>query len=192
MNQSTKPRKSERTRAKILDAARELFAERGYEGGAIRDIAERASIDPAMVIRYFGSKDELFARAASIDLKLPDFRSLDGTAIGEALVRHFLGLWEGAGSGAGMAILLRSAASNEYAANKMREVFVMQVQPALAAAGGDQRQARLRAGLISSQLLGLALGRYVLKLPPVVAMTQDEIVDWVGPTLQRYAAAQLP
>jgi AcrR family transcriptional regulator len=192
MDRSTKPRKSERTRAKILEAAQKLFAERGYEGGAIRDIAERASIDPAMVIRYFGSKDELFARAAFIDLRLPDFRSLDRAAIGETLVRHFLGFWEGAGSGAGMAILLRSATSNEYAANKMREVFVAQVQPALAAAGFDRRQAQLRAGLISSQLLGLALGRYVLKLPPVVAMTHDEIVDWVGPTLQRYAAAQAP
>jgi AcrR family transcriptional regulator len=189
---TTKPTKSERTRAKILEAARDLFAERGYEGATIRDVAARAAIDPAMVIRYFGSKDELFARAAFIDLKLPALHSVQPAAIGGTLIRHFLEVWEGAGSGAGMAILLRSATSNEYAANKMREVFVMQVQPALAAAGGDQRQARLRAGLISSQLLGLALGRYVLKLPPVVAMTKDEIIDWIGPTLQRYAVAQLP
>ena len=70
-NQPKKISKSDRTRAHILEAARLLFAEHGYEGASIRDVAARASIDPAMVIRYFHSKDELFARAAVVDLQLP-------------------------------------------------------------------------------------------------------------------------
>ena len=60
----TKPTKSARTRSAILDAAQRLFAEHGYDGTTVRDIAAQASIDPAMVIRYFGNKDELFAQAA--------------------------------------------------------------------------------------------------------------------------------
>ena len=62
---AVKSTKSDRTRAQILAAAQALFAEHGYQNTTIRDVAARASIDPAMVIRYFQSKDELFARAAT-------------------------------------------------------------------------------------------------------------------------------
>jgi len=180
-----KQSKSDRTRAEILAAAQGLFAERGYDGTTIRDIAARAEIDPAMVIRYFGNKDELFARAASIRLDLPDLRSIEPSRIGEALALRFIDLWEGPGSGKEMAILLRSAASNDFAAKKVREVFAAQVGKAIAAIG-PQDTASQRAGLVASQLLGLALCRYILKLPPVVSLSHDDIVREVGATLQRY------
>ena len=131
-NQPKKISKSDRTRAQILEAARHLFAEHGYDGASIRDVAAQASIDPAMVIRYFRSKDELFARAAVVDLQLPELRVIDRTAIGETLIRRFLEIWEGPASGPGMAILLRSATSNEFAAEKLREVFANQVRPVVA------------------------------------------------------------
>ncbi|MGE3990573.1 TetR family transcriptional regulator [Pseudorhodoplanes sp.] len=182
---SAKPNKSDRTRAAILNAAREVFSERGYDAATIRTIAAQASIDPAMVIRYFGTKDELFARAAAIDLALPDLRSVDTTKIGETLIRHFLTIWEDAG-GHGMAIMLRSAASNDFAAQKVREVFAAQVGATIAAVG-KRDTAERRAGLVASQLLGLALCRYVLRIPPVVAMSREDIVAQIGPTLQRYA-----
>jgi AcrR family transcriptional regulator len=182
----TKPTKSERTRSAILDAAQRLFAEYGYDGTTVRDVAAQASIDPAMVIRYFGSKDDLFAQAARIKLSLPDLRTVERAAVGKVLIQHFLGLWEGAGSGKSMAILLRSATSNEYAASKTREIFAAQVRPAIAVLGNPADASR-RAALISTQLLGLALCRYVLKLPPVVALSHDEIIESISPTLQRYA-----
>lgn len=180
------PKKSDRTRAAILVAARQLFAKQGYERTTVRDVAERARIDPAMVIRYFGSKDGLFARAASIDLELPSPEALDPNDIGRSLTEHFLEIWEGDRSKQGMAVLLRSAASNTFAAGKMREAFLGQVMPFIAAVG-DRASAPRRAGLVSSQLLGLAVCRYVLKLPPVVALTREEIIAALGPTLQRYA-----
>ncbi|AZV19633.1 MAG: TetR family transcriptional regulator [Mesorhizobium sp.] len=188
-NHSKKPSKSDRTRGQILDAARDLFAEHGYDGASIRDVGTRASIDPAMVIRYFHSKDELFARAALVDLQLPALRVIDPATVGETLIRRFLEVWEGPASGPGMAILLRSAASNEFAAEKMREIFANQVRPVVAAVG-DLADAGRRAGLISSQLLGLAMCRYVLRLPPVVALSHDEIIRNVGPALQRYATGE--
>ena len=188
-NQAKKISKSDRTRAHILEAARLLFAERGYDGASIRDVAAHASIDPAMVIRYFRSKDELFARAAVVDLHLPELRMIDRAAIGETLIRRFLEIWEGPASGPGMTILLRSAMSNDYAAEKLREVFASQVRPVVAAVG-DPADAGRRAGLVSSQLLGLAMCRYLLRLPPVIALSHDEIIRNVGPALQRYVTEE--
>jgi len=188
-NQPMKISKSDRTRTHILEAARLLFAEHGYEGASIRDVAAQAAIDPAMVIRYFRSKDELFARAAVVDLQLPELQVIDRSAVGEALIRRFLEIWEGPTSGPGMAILLRSATSNEFAAEKLREVFANQVWPVVGSAGAAADAGR-RAGLVSSQLLGLAMCRYLLRLPPVVALSHDEIILNVGPTLQRYATGE--
>jgi AcrR family transcriptional regulator len=179
-----KARKSERTRAAILDAAQKLFAEYGHERTTVRDIAAKASIDPALVIRYFGSKDELFVQAATFDLKLPDLSRIKRSQIGETLIRRFLELGEGF---TGMTVLLRSAASNEYAANRVRELFAAQVLPAFARIG-SRANAGKRAGLVASQLLGLALCRYILKIPPVAEMPPEEIVKHVGPTIQRYAS----
>jgi AcrR family transcriptional regulator len=186
MSDSEPQTKSDRTRAAILAAAKALFAAHGYERTTVREIAAGAGIDASMVIRYFGSKDELFARVAEPDLRLPDLRTVERSQIGEALVRHFLSVWE---DESGLAILLRSAASNEQAAARLREVFKAQVMPALARTGGKAGAAE-RAGLIASQMLGLALCRYVLKLPPVVGMSHDVIVKEIGRTLQCYATGK--
>jgi AcrR family transcriptional regulator len=185
-----KTRKSERTRDAILKAAQALFAELGYERTTVRDIAARAAIDPAMVIRYFGSKEALFARATVFDLKLPDLSRTAPAQLGEALIRHFLDIWEGPSGSGSFTILLRAAASNEDAADKTRKIFAGQVLPMLAQVA-DRGELPVRAGLISSQLLGLALCRYVLKVPPVVAMPPQAIVANVGPVLQGYITGTL-
>jgi AcrR family transcriptional regulator len=182
--------KSERTRSAILTAAQALFAEVGYERTTVREIAARAEIDPAMVIRYFGSKDELFARAAVFDLRLPDLTSLKPSQLGTTLAAHFLDLWEGPSSSGGMVILLRAAASNDDAATKVRAIFSTQVVPMLAQVI-DRAELPTRAGLIASQLLGFALCRYVLKVPPAVAMRRDDVIKAIGATLQRYVNGKL-
>lgn len=181
-----KMKKSERTRAAIEAAARRLFAEHGYERTGIRDIAAAAAIDPAMVIRYFGSKDRLFAEVADFDLGLPDVASIDPAHVGRTLVAHFLALWEGDSANGGLPVLLRSAASNEFAASRIQQLFAAQVLPVLLSLG-PPATASQRAGLVASQILGLALTRYVLALPPVVALDRETILAEVGATVQRYA-----
>jgi AcrR family transcriptional regulator len=181
-----KTRKSDRTRAAILDAAQKLFAQHGHDRTTVRDIAAKASIDPALVIRYFGSKDELFVRAAAFDLRMPDLSKVKRSQIGDTLIRRFLELGEGF---TGMTVLLRSAASNDYAASRVRELFAAQVLPAFARVG-SRADAAERAGLVASQLLGLALCRYILKIPPVAEMSTEEIVKHIGPTIQRYASGK--
>jgi len=181
--------KSIRTRDAIETAARELFSSNGFERTTVRDIGARAGIDPSMIIRYFGSKDALFARVAKPDLRLPDLNGVASSGIGEAMVRHFLEQWEGEQAGRGLPVLLRSAASNEEAAERLRDIFRVQVFPAIARVGPPET-AVVRAGLVASQLLGLAVARYVLRLPPMVAMPADVIIRCIGETIQRYATGQ--
>ncbi|BBZ30293.1 TetR family transcriptional regulator [Mycolicibacterium madagascariense] len=177
--------KADRTRAVILTAARERFAESGYAGATIRAIAADANIDPSMVMRYFGSKDQLFAAAAEFDLRFPDLSDVEPSHLGRAIVEHFLDRWE---EDDALVVLLRSATTNAEAAQRMTDIFAGQLLPAIAKIVPDD--AARRAGLIGTQVLGMALCRFVLRLPPVVAMTRAELIDSLAPTLQRYALAR--
>lgn len=181
-----KIKKSDRTRATILAAARKLFAENGFDRTSVRDVASAADVDPALVIRYFGSKDQLFAHAAEITLRLPDLSTIPRSEIGAALARHFIGIWEGGAAGGGLPVLLRSASSNEVAAGKIREVFAGQVLPAVRSLGHEEG-ADERAALIASQLLGIALCRYILKIPPLVALPSDRLAASLGRAIQHLA-----
>jgi AcrR family transcriptional regulator len=174
-------RSSVETKGVILAAARQRFAESGFERATIRAIAADANIDPSMVMRYFGSKDQLFAAAADFDLQLPDLSDVERDQLGDRLVTHFLNRWE---DDEALIVLLRSSTTNAEAAQRMREIFAGQLLPAVAKINPDA-SAR-RAGLVATQVLGMALCRYVLQVPPVVAMSRDELVAWLGPTVQRY------
>jgi AcrR family transcriptional regulator len=174
-------RSSAETKAVILAAARERFAESGYERATIRAIAADANIDPSMVMRYFGSKDQLFAAAADFDLQIPDLAGVDRADLGARLVDYFIKRWE---RDEALVVLLRSSTSNANAAERMRQIFAGQLTPAIA--GINPVQPERRASLVATQMLGLALCRYVLRLPPIVEMSHDETVSWLGPTVQRY------
>jgi len=175
-------RRSDRTKAAILTAARERFAAHGYERTTIRGVASDAGIDPSMVMRYFGNKVQLFDAALAIDLRLPELSDVSTEDLPRILVRHFLTRWEGDPADDALLVLLRSAVTNERAAARIHDVFAAQVAPALAAAGGPDLAAG-RAALVSAQLLGLALTRYLLRLPAVVALTPDQIERSLAPAI---------
>jgi AcrR family transcriptional regulator len=173
------PSKSERTRAAILAAARDLFARVGYDRTTVREIAAEARADPALVIRYFGSKEGLFARAVEIDLRLPNFTAAPKRALGVSIAAHFVMLWEDPRTGDPLKILLRASCVNEEASAKIAEIFVTQVAPAL----GRGAIAKERAALVASLLLGVALARYVLKLPPLATMKPADLVGLLASAL---------
>ncbi|WP_336086594.1 TetR/AcrR family transcriptional regulator [Nocardia sp. SSK8] len=183
-------RRSDATKAVILDAARARFAVDGYAKATIRAIAADAEIDPSMVMRYFGSKDGLFAAAVAIDLDLPDLAAAPPDALGETLVRRFLAIWEGRENTV-LLILLRSSITDDSVADRFRVIFAEQVLPAVLRVG-DPADAPRRGGLIVTQLLGIALCRYILRLPPVVEMRPDDLVADIAPTLQRYLTSTPP
>jgi AcrR family transcriptional regulator len=183
--QKGKPMKhrSEVTKAAILAAAREQFAAAGYERATIRTIAADAKIDPAMVMRYFSNKETLFAAAAEFDLRLPDLSAVPRGTLGSVLVGHFVDRWE---SDDTLQALLRAAVSYKVAVTRLRAIFETQLMSAVAPLHGDRARAATRIGLIASQMLGMALCRYVLRLPPVVALDRAAVIQWLAPTIQRY------
>ncbi|MEU5953868.1 TetR family transcriptional regulator [Streptomyces sp. NPDC047525] len=183
------PRRSDATRGAILAAARERFAADGYERATIRAIAKDARIDPSMVMRYYGNKEGLFAAACSIDLRLPDLGAVPREDVGRALVRHFLDVWE---TDEVLTAMLRVGITNEAGAERMQGIFKDQLLPVARHVCPDPADAPARAGLCASQILGMALTRYVLRFPPVVALSGEEVVDWAGPTVQRYLTAEGP
>ncbi|MTE13327.1 TetR/AcrR family transcriptional regulator [Nocardia aurantiaca] len=187
MTVETGPRRSDATRAAILEAARRRFAEDGYRKATIRAIAADAGIDPSMVMRYYGNKDGLFDAALDVDLELPDLGAAAADSLGTLLAARFLELWEQPPTSEILLTLMRSALTDEAVVERTQRIFAQQLMPAVLRFG-DPVDAPHRAGLIATQILGLALCRYVLRLPPVVALTHEQIVADIGPTIQRYLA----
>lgn len=176
-------KKSDATRASILMAARSAFRDHGYDGASVRMIGSAANIDPAMVIRYFGSKESLFLEAVDIDLDLPDLSVVAKSRRGEVLVEHFVQRWEGDDDV--LVTLLRSAVSNDLAAERLRNVFAKQIKRTVGAVV-DRNELERRASLIASEMLGIALTRYILRLPAVAKQSPKHLVRDHGPSVQRH------
>jgi AcrR family transcriptional regulator len=176
--------RSEGTRRAILGAARATFAARGYEQTTIRAVAARAGVDASMVMRYFGSKAGLFTAAVTIDLQVPDLRSVPASGRGELLVRHFVSRWEDPVHDDELIALLRTGVTSETVAGQLQTVLGHLVAEPIAALG-DERAAE-RATLIAAQLLGLALCRYILRFEPLASLPADDVVAAVAPSVQRY------
>ena len=183
----TKVRNATDTKAAILAAARTRFAAEGYRSASIRAVARDVGVDAALVVRYFGSKPGLFAAATDIQLRIPDLTAAPAGEHGERLVEHFLSRWDpGTPEGQVLLSLLRSAASDPAAAAGMRELFARQLVPAVRRLVTEESEVPQRAALVASSILGLALTRSVLELPPFDAMPTEVIAANVGATLQRY------
>lgn len=183
------------TREAILAAAREAFAERGFDGASIRAIATGAGVDPALVHHYFGTKDQLFLAAMNspIDPRdvLPQVLAGGAQQVGERLVRAFLGVWDSPAGSAGVA-LLRSGVTNDWSARILREFLVTQIlRRVLGPLDLDPQEAPLRASLVASQVAGMAMMRYIIKLEPLASAPPEQVVAAVGPTVQRYITGNL-
>lgn len=188
---SDKPKtlRSQPTRDRILATARECFSQFGFEKTTIRSVATGAGVAPAMVIRYYGNKEGLFAAAARLDLQLPRLDGVPLEGVGEVLVQHFLDRWEGARSDGQLQALLRAAISHTGAREELVQIFEKQLCAAIDRSGVEQPS--LRAALVASQMLGLALGRYILELEPLAKMSPDTITSLFAPTIQRYLSFEL-
>jgi AcrR family transcriptional regulator len=183
------------TREAILDAAKEAFGSKGYEATSLRGVARAAGVDPSMVTHFFGSKDGLFEAALALPLDPAVVVAgllADGVeGLGERVVRTFLGVWDSTPGQGPMLAMLRSAVSHEDSAAQLRELLLRVIlRPVADAAGGDQPERR--AALLASQIAGLALTRYVLRIEPIASASADELAPVIGTTLQRYLSGPLP
>lgn len=191
MEKLTQTQRSDRSKEAILVAARRQFAEQGYDATTIRSVAAEAGIHPSMVMRYYGDKQTLFLAATDIDLALPDLTAVPIEQRGTVAIEHFFELWEGPAANDRMRMLLVSAATNDVAAEQVRRILAAQMAQVVAAVVPDAHTAAERAGLIATQILGLALCRYILRVPPVVDLDRRTIVAAVAPVLQHYLTAPL-
>lgn len=183
------------TREAILAAARAAFAERGFDATSIRSIAAAAGVDPALVHHYFGTKEELFRATVAIPVDpaqlVPAVLAGDPDRVGERLVRTFLTVWDSPVGGAAVA-LLRSAVSSEWTARLLREFLSTQVlRRVLDQLDVDPAQLPLRGALVATQVAGLAMMRYVIRLEPVASADPETLVATIGPTVQRYLTGDL-
>ncbi|MEV5569577.1 TetR family transcriptional regulator [Spirillospora sp. NPDC052269] len=175
------------TREKILAAARDLFAEKGFDGASLRAIAREAGVDPALVHHYFGSKEGVFVAAMRFPVNpaelLPKVMAGDPDRLGELFARSFIGVWDDPDKRAPIVAMLRSAMTNERAATLMRE-FVTSTLLERFAAAREVPLLRIQAAI--GQLIGMMILRHVIRVEPLASATPDELVALVAPTLQRY------
>jgi AcrR family transcriptional regulator len=170
------------TRERILAAARIAFARDGYERATIRSIAEAASINPALVIRYYESKEQLFACVASFPVDAEPLARVPQAAFGEALVSHVLSRWEHPETGPALAAMLRASISRAPVRQKVSELLASEIDQLLGTLGIAAKSDT--APLIAAEFLGLVLSRHVLKLPAVVALPRATIVRRMGRVVQ--------
>jgi AcrR family transcriptional regulator len=184
-----RPRGGSDARARILAAAAEEFAERGYDAATMRGIATRAAVDPALLHHYFGTKADLFTETVGAplrpDLEIPRLLAGDRERLGEEIVRFVLGRFEQPEVRKRGVMLLRTAIGNKLATPMLAGFLSRELLARIAAEiGGDD--AELRASLAASQIAGLLIARYVLKLPGVATATPEELVGRIGPVIQSY------
>ncbi|MFE1345337.1 TetR family transcriptional regulator [Streptomyces sp. NPDC058757] len=176
-------------RERILEAARTQFAEHGYDKTSVRGIAKAAGVDPALVHHYFGTKDEVFAAAIEVSfepaLVVPAILDGPREAVGERLARFFVGVWENPVTRAPLLAVIRSAVTHEAAAKALR-TFVLRRLLERIAAGLAVPDPKFRAELAASQMIGIAILRYVIQVEPLASADPERIVAEVAPTLQRY------
>lgn len=204
-----RPLGSPDARQAVLGAARELFAELGFERTTMRAVAARAGVDPALIYHYFGDKEGLLfaalqppADAAAVLVGLTAAADRSGAdrsgadragaeRTGEELVRRLVGLWEDRPEvREQMVAIIRAGLSHDRAAGLLRDILSSFILAALGDVLADDRR-ELRAALIGSHIGGLMLARYILKVPGAAVASPEDLVQAVGPTVQRYLTGDI-
>lgn len=177
------------TRQAILDAARTRFASDGFTATTIRRVATDAKVDASLVMQFFGSKNELFAAVMSIspDALARFSTAFDGSGddLGERVVRAFLEAWEGSPEESEpLMAMLRAGVVNEQAGTQLRDFIQARLIDGAGASPSDRQDAALRAGLVSSMLVGIVVGRRLVGVPILAEADVETLVTVVAPAIQ--------
>jgi len=182
------------SREDILRAARKLFAERGYEDATMRAIAAEAGVDAALVVHFFGNKATLLGEAIDWpfdpEVEMPKLLVDGRREVGRKIVALVVRTWDEAGTRHPILTLLRAASTEPKAADMLAAFLRARLfAPLMERLGADQPE--LRTSLAASQLVGLGFARHVLHIEPLASARPADLVDWYGPTLQRYLTGKL-
>ena len=183
------------SREQILATARRLFAEHGFDGTSLRQIAREASVDPAMIHHFFKGKDELFA--LSVALPADPAQVLDGVDQhdpehrAEAIVRAVLKLWESPAQHS-LVAFIRGTIGSKAKTLLLREVVTRTViSRIMDGVPGPPEEVALRGNLVATQVVGVMLVRYVVRLEPLASASPEDVVRLVAPNVQRYLTGEL-
>jgi AcrR family transcriptional regulator len=183
------------TKSEIVEAAKRVFATEGYDGASLRAVAREAEVDPALVHHYFDGKASLFVAAMALpfDPRAVPMHENPGasesaSSPGTMVITGFLTMWDHAeGTGSSFASCVAGMAASINVADAMREFVAERIwEKSPVNEGESDDMTRQRRALVSSQLMGLAFIRYILRVPPISTTTPEEIARWAGPTLDRY------
>jgi AcrR family transcriptional regulator len=177
------------TREHIVTVARRAFGARGYDATSLRSIAAEAEVDPGLLIHYFGTKEGVFRAALEITIR-PDqlfagLEDLGSREVAEHIVGRYLSMLDRAEARDVVMGLVRSAVSNEHAADMLRDLLIQGVLTSLTPLIAKP-DAPLRASLIVAQLIGINMLRHVARAEQVVRATDEELVELVGPAIEQY------
>jgi AcrR family transcriptional regulator len=174
-------------RAEIVTAANAEFAENGYDATSMRAVARRAGVDAALVHHYFVDKADLFAATVNVpirpDLLVAEILRGPRDAIGVTIVRTIVTQLDNRPTRDAALGLLRTALGHEFAARMLRQFMMREVLGRIATEL-DAPDSELRASLAASQIVGLIIARYGLRLGALADATPDEVVARVGPIVQ--------
>jgi AcrR family transcriptional regulator len=181
------------TREAIAEAARRQFAELGYDRTTLRGIAAEAGVDVALVARFYGSKDALFREVMALPAEVAEAMAglADGSTdtVGRRLAEVIVGMLENPRSRSIVIGRIRSASSHPEAAALVRETVTRDVGRLVAAVTDDEPETR--AVLVGSQIVGLALARYVVRVEPLASLAEEDVIDYVAPVFQHYLVGPL-
>lgn len=179
---------------RILVAARASFAELGYAGTTLRGVARQADVDPALVNYYFKTKTGLLEAAlvppAGWIASLAEAAASPVRERGAALVRMFVGAWEDPATAEFLRSVILTAAHEPVALQRLATNFAQYILQAVSSHLDDVDRFT-RASLMSSQMVGLAMTRYVWKVGAIAQMSSEDVVRYVAPTIQRYLSGKL-
>jgi AcrR family transcriptional regulator len=182
------------TREAILAAAARAFGEQGYPRTTLRGIARDAGVDTRLVTHYFGSKQELFVAVVELPFDpeqvMPALLAPGREGVGLRLAGFAVGMLDTPEARRTMTGLLRAAASEEEAAERVRDLLMERLLGPLAQHLGND-QPELRAALTAAQIAGLAFARHVVGVPRLVDASREELVAAIGPVLEHYLTGDL-
>lgn len=182
------------TREAIAQAARRSFGELGYERATIRAIASEAGVDPALVLHFFGSKQQLFLAVMDLPFPpeevLPQILAGERDGVGERFARFIVDVLDDARARSVLTGMVRAAASEPEAARMLRELISRRVFAAITESL-DVDDAELRATLVGSQVVGLVVARHIVGVEPLASLDSDRLIAAIAPNLQRYLVGQL-
>jgi AcrR family transcriptional regulator len=182
-----RPRNAAQTRADILSAARRRFATDGYEPTTLRAVAADVGVDAALVTRYFGSKQDLFATATEFRIDLPDLADAEPDDIAGMLLPRYFAVWEDDHT---FLALLRAAGTSRVAADTINQTLAAHVAPTLREATPDHH--RQRIAMTDAFVIGLAMTRSVLANPPMVGLSREELSGWAAPVFRQLLVGPAP